>query len=336
MTAGSVDPATRPELWRGAVTWERVAGGIRPWRLDPEDAPLAYAPELFERARAAAGVRLEMRTDARRLELELDVAGAEPLPFDLVVDGELRARRKVAGPASLDFDLPGSDAAVALWLPQGGEVVVRRAAVRDATSAEPSRSAPRWVAYGSSITQCVASPGPSETWPALVARRLDLDLTCLGFSAECHLDPVVVRQIAALPAELISLCLGINVYGRLSFSARSWRGQVADFIRRVREGHPGTPLLVTSPIGCPARESTPNANGMTLRDLRDGVHEVVRDLAGRGDAAIRLVDGRDLLAESEARHLFDGLHPDQEGNVLIASRVAAALRAAAGDIVPAG
>ncbi|WP_116951827.1 GDSL-type esterase/lipase family protein [Jiangella endophytica] len=327
MTDVDLDPMDRPDLWLGAVSWEAAGRWRQPWRLPPRLERRAYAPELFEKAMAPAGVRAALTSEARELTVELDIATEDPSPLDLLVDGELAQRaRLVAGANQVAFGLPGRRAAIELWLPQHGQTRLAEVRLRDAAGAVlPAEPAPRrWLCYGSSITQCRHASGPAETWPALVARARGWDLLCLGFGGQCHLDPVAADTIRAEPADLISLCLGINVYGAGTYSRRTWRGRVADFVARVRDAHTRTPIVVMSPIASPERETVTNAAGMTLADLREGVHEVVADLSA-DDGDLHLVDGTSILRPSEADLLADGLHPGPHGYRTMATRIGAAL-----------
>jgi hypothetical protein len=318
-----VDPGWREELWEGAVAWTSEGEAWQPWRLHPDAEGLAYAPELFARARMAAGVRLRLRTDARAITVELELEGDAPGSVDLVVDGLMTERTSIPpGRTLLEAVLPARAADVELWLPQHGCTRVRTAELSDAHEAVAvGPTGPRWVAYGSSITRCATSRGPSETWPALVARDLGLDLLCMGFGGQCHLDPVVPGQIGRARPDVITACLGINVYGALTFGPRSWPGQVAGFIARLRAECPHAVIVVLSPIGCPAREDTPNATGLTLAALRDDVERVAGDLRERGDERLFLVSGIELLSPEEGELLVDGLHPGPEGYHLMAERL---------------
>ncbi len=329
MTDVDIDPVDHPDLWHGAVSWEPVGRWRQPWRLPPRLQRRAYAPELFEKAMAPAGVRAAMTSDARELTLELDIGTEEPSPLDLLVDGDLARRAQLAaGRNQLTFALPGRRAAIELWLPQHGQTRLASVRLRDVSDApQPAqRARRRWLCYGSSITQCRHASGPAETWPALVARAQGWDLLCLGFGGQCHLDPVVADTIRGETADLISLCLGINVYGAGTYNRRTWRGRVADFIARIREGHPETPIVVMSPIASPEREAMANAAGVTLAELREGVHQVVSDLSA-DDANLHLVDGTSILGLSEADLLADGLHPGPGGYRTMADRIGAALEA---------
>ncbi|SDU64234.1 GDSL-type esterase/lipase family protein [Jiangella alkaliphila] len=313
-------PGERPDLWSGAVAWTVDGARRQAWRLPPEEEPFAYAPALYGKARIAAGVRFGASIRARQLEIELVSVGDDAGPADVLVDGRLVLRQR-PGPDRLRIELPPRRVRVEAWLPHRGRVEVGSVRATDVVAADSLPSAVRWVAYGSSITQCEGSEGPSQTWPAIVARTLGWDLTCLGFGGECHLDPVVPRTIARLAPGVVSLCLGINVHGRSSFSGRSWQGQAAELIRRVREAHATATIVVSSPIFSAARESTPNGAGLTLGDLREQVHEVGRDFRERGDTGVHVLDGRSLIGPGDAHLLRDGLHPSHDGYRLMAERM---------------
>ncbi|WP_211239698.1 GDSL-type esterase/lipase family protein [Jiangella gansuensis] len=303
------------------MAWTVHDSGWQPWRLPPEEQPLAYAPSLYKSAAAAAGVRFGASIQARAIEIEIIGTGDEVGPIDVLVDGRLAARQP-PGPDGLRIELPSQQVRVEVWLPHRGSVAFRSIRAAEVTSIAPLAATKRWVAYGSSITQCAASNGPSQTWPALVSRALGWKLTCMGFSGECQLDPVVSRAIAHLAPEIVTLCLGINVYRHNSFSVRSWRGQVAELIRRIREARETTAIVVGSPIFCPAHEATPNDAGMTLADYREHLHQVAHDFRDRGDHRVHVLDGRLLLGPDDAHLLHDGVHPNHDGYRLMAGRMA--------------
>jgi hypothetical protein len=66
--------------------------GELPCRLPVLRAPRLIHPQLLQPARMAAGVRLDLETDATALEWDVTVAPKPgdvrpPAPFDVVVDG---------------------------------------------------------------------------------------------------------------------------------------------------------------------------------------------------------------------------------------------------------
>ena len=320
-------------LWTGYQHREVDADGWTTfWRLDPRGRDFSLTDwtgipdrpghRLWIRASTPAGVRGTWRTAAStvRLEIRGDLGGLYDsiAPVDVLVDGELHRRCAIReGEQHLTVDLPGRPAEVQVWLPQKGVIGVR--GLEFDAEAEPlAPSGPRWVTYGSSVTQCTGAYGPSETWPALVARQHGWECVSLGFAGECHLDPVAASTLRDLPARLISMCLGINIYAGETFGGRTLPGQVEAFVATVREGHPQTPLVVITPLPAPNLEGKPNALGLTLDDVRTCI-----ELGARTDPAVQLIDGRDILTPAEARALYaDDVHPGPDGYRLLGERFA--------------
>lgn len=290
-------------------------------------------PALALTARMPAGVHLAFETDATGFEWQVEAEVAEgasrpPAPFDVFVNGELVLRHDAGGPLRVRGLRPGRHE-VRIWLPQRG--FVRLGPLRlDGTEAVPLLPRPRWITYGSSISQCTGAPGPSQTWPALVAREHGWSLRCLGFARQCHLDPVAARFIRDSPADLISLCVGTNIHGAASFSARTLGPALAGFIATIRDGHPGTPIAVISPTAAPEREHRPNALGLTLAQVRDQVEATVRAVQEEGDPALTLIPGHTVLGPEDSTLLADDVHPSPAGYRLMATRLAPAL----GNLMP--
>lgn len=277
-----------------------------------------------------SGVSARWLTGASALEIEL--RGPEDArPTDVLVDGVLHARLATAvGGALQRVALPAGEHVVELWLPQLGLVQLRSVTFWGGPAVSVRPAGLRWITYGSSITHCSAADGPSETWPALVARRYDWQLTSLGLGGQCQLDPIVARTIRDTPADLVSLCLGVNVHNASTYSARTFQSQVVGFLQTVRDGHPDTPMVVIGPIASPSREDEPCETGMTLREIRRAVASAVTSLRNLGDLRMEYVDGRSVLNVAEAPgYLHDGLHPSPDGYRLMAQRLAPILAKAA-------
>jgi hypothetical protein len=131
----------------------------------------------------------------------------------------------------------------------------------------------------------------------------------------------MARTIAAHPADLISLKLGVNTHGMGTFSERTWASAVLGFILDVRDGHPDTPLLVISPMHTATREGKPSSTGLTLGWMRRTLAELVEKLRAKGDRQLVFLSGHALLGpEHEADLQPDGVHPTAEGYEHIADR----------------
>jgi lysophospholipase L1-like esterase len=314
----TIHPNDRRLAWPGAISLQRTAEWVQPWRL-PYDRLGLFPPDLLrERAAMPAGVRLAFRTNATLVAGDI-VPQPELAPLDLCCDGALLCSLDISGQEHFQFtNLPAGDKLIELWLPQFGAFRLRALALNaGATLAPDEEQRPRWLTYGSSITQCRAAASPARTWPAIVARTRGYDLTCLGYGGQCHLDPLIANLIRDRPADYLSLCVGINIYGSGSFNARSFGPAIIGFVQTIREGHPATPLVVQSPIFSPPRETAPNVVGFTLQAMREEVTAAVDALQAAGDQYVHYVDGLTILGADQAHRLPDDLHPDAEGYALM-------------------
>ena len=317
-----------PLTFAGAVSLE-VDGAVHPWRIPYGQRDL-FDPGLVERAACPAGVRLRLSSDAEALTLRVVSPEAEPSSswvFDLLVDGRLHQRvHPPVDARAIEFtDLPAGRHLLELYLPsQYVSVPIRSLEVNREATVEPwPDERPRWITHGSSITHCRHAHGPSETWPALVANRLGLNLTCLGYGGSCHAEPMVARMIRDLPADYISLKLGANVVGEGSLSKRTFRAAIIGMIETIRDGHLHVPIAVVSPFFWPEHEVIPNGMDMTMPLAREVVEEAVRTLQKHGDRNLRYVDGLTIFGREDEEYLADKVHPGGDGQHIIADRFSA-------------
>ncbi|WP_344656514.1 GDSL-type esterase/lipase family protein [Catenulispora subtropica] len=360
-----------PIAYRGALEVVTTEAGVLARRL-PQWTVAQYPEASMERqATAGSGVRLAFRTAATVVELDVlttvaMMAEGEPNPddagnFEITVDGVPSGVRKApvgnvieldaafqesafvpGGPTTIRFDgLPAGAKEIEVWLPQWVKTEV--AAVRADAPVDPPTATGRrvWLHHGSSISQCNEAASPLGVWPVIAARAAGVDPVNIGLSGNCYLDPFVARSIRDTPADVISLKLGINFTCRATYRLRTLGPTVHGFLDTVREGHPTTPILVVSPIACPAVERTPGptvwrndvftATGnpadvaigaLTLEVVRAELRRIVAERS-KQDPNIAYLDGLDLLALHEAdEFLGEGLHPTPAGYRLIGERFA--------------
>ncbi|MFG2094705.1 GDSL-type esterase/lipase family protein [Streptomyces sp. NPDC048612] len=346
-----------PVELRGALDLEDTPAGVLPRRL-PEWTKEQYQdPSVHGVTLMPSGVRLVFRTDARELEFEVLTSTGQldtdpgPQPtgmLELLVDGAPAGRRqapvgnvvRMAGPGGEQRMIPGEPGTVRfsglpdgmktveLWLPQQTptELVALRADGEVLAPLPDGRR--RWVHHGSSISHCVEADGPTGTWPVVAAALGGVEVINLSQAGNALLDPYVARTIRDLPADLISLKVGINIVSLAAFRLRTFGPAVHGFLDTIREGHPDTPLLVISPVSCPALEETPGPTAIAPdgklaalgdpADVADGAlslavvrAELSRIVAARRahDPRLHYLDGRELLGPDETDDLADGLHP---------------------------
>ncbi|WP_030567626.1 GDSL-type esterase/lipase family protein [Streptomyces aureocirculatus] len=360
-----------PVELRGALDLERTPAGVLPRRLPAWTREQYQDPSVDGVTMMPGGVRLVFRTDACELELEvLTCTGQlesddEPRPagmLELLVDGVLAGRRqapvgnvlRMAGPGTEQRLIPGEPGVVRftglrpgmkhveLWLPQQTPTELLALRVDGEVRAPLPDGRRRWVHHGSSISHCLEAEGPTGTWPAVAAALGGVEVINLSLAGNAVLDPYVARTIRDLPADLISVKVGINIVALAAFQLRTFAPAVHGFLDTIRDGHPHTPLLVMSPVSCPALEETPgpttsgpdgglvalgdphdvDAGALTLAVVRDELTRIVAARRAR-DPRLHHLDGRELLGPDDVGGLTDGLHPDADAYRRMGKRFAA-------------
>lgn len=326
---------------------------------------------LHRWTRFPSGVRLRFRTQATTIALEVHVMPLtiarvieEPAVarFDLVVDGhevQTEAARK-GGQIRLEMDGPlttkeefirgegeeitftnlgESMKEIEIWLPAGALVEIRSISANNEILPPTQSENKKWVHYGSSISQCAETERPLDIWSVHASRLLGLDIRNLGLAGEAHLDGFVARTIADLPADFISLKLGINVVNGDSMRERTFIPAVHNFLDTIREKKPTTPLLVISPIICPFHEVNPGptligdsgltsmnrphalaAGALNLPKIRTILERIVHE---RDDQNLYFLNGLELFNENDLHLMPDLLHPNSQGYRLMGERFAA-------------
>ena len=355
------------EALRGVARMNKTARGLSLSRL-PEwtYAQHAHEPGVAKMAERLAGAHIDIETAATKITVTYrSLRDSNPStnwisgPSTIAVttedfeqnishsNGDLRVwnfdviEQEIEGEDSVaEFELPATNTPrlVQIWLPQNCPIELISIEANDEWQPPSSGFQPLWLHYGSSISHCEDADGPLGVWQVAAARELDLDVYNLGLGGCANLEQFAARTIRDMPAELISLKLGINVVNNASYTSRTFGPAVHGFIDTIRDAHKTTPILVISPVCCPAHENNPgpsetDANGMvkgqefsrhswigelTLRGIREILSELVAQRSAT-DPNIHYMDGLQLFNETEALTMPDGIHPDAAGYRKIAA-----------------
>jgi hypothetical protein len=363
-----------PELIRGAAEIEVTSRGLRPHRLPAWVREQFPDPQLLSMEAQPSGVRLAFRTTANRIDLvthpsRIAYRGAERPRgrIDVFADGQLLLRDVLDDGDRMEVDLatgqtafesggphtttvpslPAGRHQIEIWLPHN-ETVELLELRADAPIEPDDAQAPLWVHHGSSISQGSNAVAPSETWPALAARRGGVELRNLGLGGSALVDPFLARVIRDTTADYLSVKLGINVVNLDGMRLRTFVPAVHGFLDTIREGHPDTPLVLISPLFCGIHEDTPGPGTIDPASLGTGqvrflaagspgdvalgrltlkvIRRELRSLAERrtADKNLHYLDGTRLYGPADAAELPlpDGLHPGPEAHHRIGARFA--------------
>ncbi len=353
----------------GALDVDHRDGGFAPRRLPDWTREQFFGPGIGFASDCTAGVRLRLSTAAREIRLHATFTrnttatrrrSLAPISLvaeesgrqldrvdldegDVVLEEPDHSTRRILGLRSaVDLVLGGDGSrirTVDIWLPHAAETIIYGAETDCPVGVGEQLGLPRWLHHGSSISHGQNADGPLGPWPQSAARRLGLDLINLGFAGNALLDPFVARAIAAQPADVITLKIGINLVNADAMRARTFVPALHGFLDIVRAGHVSTPIAVITAIVCPEHETVPGPTqeripghysgtprplqtgdgSLTLERTRQLISDVI-SVRVRRDPALEVVDGLSLLGPRDASYLYDDLHPDQPGHDLIADR----------------
>jgi lysophospholipase L1-like esterase len=322
----------QPEPFLRGCAWPAGEGIPYP-RCDPGPAGLRLPADTRAAAALPVGVRFEFTGECEAVEIayrtetrELGYRGPGAGTKFVLFRGAARLAEADAalgeGRASLAAGR-GPEPAT-LYLPEGMRPTVLELRARGG-EIRPAPARPRWLCYGDSIAEGWCASEPAGAWPHLAARAEGLDVVNLGYAGAARGEIASAEEIAALPAELISISHGTNCWTRTPHSAELFAAGLRAFLSVVREKHAATPIVALSPILRADAEATRNRLGASLADLRGAFEAVVRERCAAGDARLHLVPGLPLVRREQ---MPDGIHPDDGGHAALARALGPVLRAA--------
>ncbi|MCX7806590.1 MAG: GDSL-type esterase/lipase family protein [Planctomycetota bacterium] len=321
---------------RGALRLERTGGGLLPIRFT-QDA-LAYYSAGGEarrvRALCPAGVSIEFLAGAGPVSVAVAMEigeAARPFAFaELYVDGEPagtigseRPGRLVEGGIRIGPSPCDSKRRLSLYLPHCRVASIARIAVEDGGSFEPAPRRKLLLALGDSITQGMTALHPGSAFPVVAARELGMDLHDCGVGGHVFDAASLPVRPAENPA-LITVAYGTNDWSRGSDGS-----MIRPYLTRLRELYRAVPIFVLSILWRPDADRPPaggysqprNVAGLTIDEFRARLADAAGSLPGATFVP------REVLLPASSEYLFDDIHPNDNGHLLMGRNLAAFIRA---------
>jgi hypothetical protein len=292
------------------------------WRL-PKSAKEKVPKAVWARGLVPDGDRIRLTCNSTTLGIRVQAAHEHTRRcfFDAFVNGEYAGSVSADGTQRVDLVLfEKKDRAwkdITIYLPHNFEV--RAFAIGLDGDAE-LRTPPAFalkkpiVCYGSSVLQGTGAAHPSKTYPAEVARRLNLDFVNLGFGGAGKAEVEVVGLVNQLDA-----CCYLFDLGK-SYGAPTPE-RYCRMLDTIRAAHPDTPIFCVTPIYSTKEESEPPYKKKS-EDLRSLMRQAAMDRQQAGDKLMYVVEGLELFGEADKALFHDPQHPNDAGNERMAERLA--------------
>lgn len=312
----------------------RAAPGA-PYPRARDDARLPR--DTWGMAQTPACVRLELVGDADAISIRYRTETADPgfrgpgggLSFQCWRGGSVVSEEKaVVGEGAVELPLgDGFDASerAIVYLPEIMRPTIE-AIEPVAGSIEAAPDQPQWIAYGDSVLEGWSTTAPALGWGARVARERGLDIVNMGYAGSARGELASAEHVASRRADVYSVTHGTNCWTVVPHSVDMMRATVDAFLTVLRDEHPETPIVVSSPVLRPDAEDTPNRLDATLADLRRVMEDVTTTRIDAGDHHLSLVSGEGII---DGTMLADGIHPDDAGHAAMAAAIGPAIARAA-------
>jgi len=185
---------------------------------------------------------------------------------------------------------------------------------------------PRYLAYGTSITQGFDCDGPQLSYVGQTAWHLGADLINLGVGGACHCEPAFAEHIAGRTDwHIATLELSVNMRG---FTLDEFHRRVEYMIHAIAGSDPARPVVCITlfPFFADFGLEAANANPVgSAEQYRQALRDVVADSP---HANVHLIEGPELL-KNIGGLTADLIHPSDHAMIEIGCNLADRLKAIA-------
>lgn len=261
------------------------------------DSPSITVESVFGDERKASYTMLQA---SRGYDLYVKVADA----WKWAASGALTPDEKDC-PCNLISGLDRTRKEFLLYLPMFTELLSCRIGVERGSSIEPSPDPfrHRVVFYGSSFTQGTGTARSGMAYPLQFERRTGIQAISLGMGARCLMQDYVAAVLADVEADAFVFDTFSNP------PVEMIEDRLFPFIERIREAHPGVPLIFQQTILTEGSAFSPERRRNELARMAR-VEQLMKTAVSRYDDVFFIhpdPSGSPYAATP------DGLHPDDAG-----------------------
>lgn len=339
-TSAAAAPTTVTLVWRDAAEFTVEGRGFKdtkgkwdrlPARADATATPAnrwTVPPAVWTLSKNTAGVAVRFVTDAKEIHADWDAGeGMWHMPPSGMSGLDAYARtdegtwkyvgtgrpKKTRTQHRMIGSRPGVETEYMVFLPLYNGVSDLKFGFPEGATVKPGPARPAGqkpiVFYGTSITQggCASRSGMGHC--AILTRKLDREIINLGFSGSGKMEPALAELITEIDAAVYVLETLPNM------TIEMVETRVEPFVRRLRQDHPRTPILLVENYVMSDKAEQNKA----LRRIYEG-------LVSDGVTGLHYLRSKNVLHDDGEEGTVDGVHPTDLGFVRLANQFEPVLR----------
>lgn len=296
-------------------------GYVQPIRFSDSQVLEYEKDTVFKReASSTAGVCIHVKTDASALTFNYTIAPGSSYDiysFDTYTDGRLYSHLEglisetEEGKFEISFD--GGLKDVLIYFPCFARVQINDVQFNNANTVESVYVNKRLLVMGDSITQGYRCKFPSNTFPAIIARKMGADLLNQGIGGEMFHPEIAKSPCGWNPTHIIT-CYGTNEWRHKSKSVFIDNG--TRFFNNLRNAYPEVPIAAVTPIWRRDKLTAREDDMFPFEEIDSAMERIISEI----DNAV-LISGKKLVPEISELMQDGFLHPNDLGFILYGERL---------------
>jgi lysophospholipase L1-like esterase len=299
-------------ITKGAAMIREVENGLRFDRFTQRELDMYQATnaDFYKKAQSSAGIRLEFKTDSRRLAFSALTAPGSSRPFchfDLYRDGVFFAQigsNQIDSALSGEFDLGKGEKEIRLYFPWSASTLLQSVTLDDGATLIPLKKERTMLIYGDSITQGYDTHHPSLSYASLLTDALEAEAFNKAIGGE-FFNPALAKSAEAENPDLITVAYGTNDWSKKTLE--EFEANCAEFYTTLSKKYPNSKIFALTPIWRADWDQRITGVG-EFPHVAEHIQKVAASLPN-----VTVLTGFDWVPKEESYFADRYLHPNDQG-----------------------
>ena len=314
---------------KGCSFPEMVDGKMHYFRFKPELRSMKKVKlqQDSKKGKTTSGVSLLFKTNSKKITLNFAIkAGDENRgsSFGLYINGKwqraLNFPKKMKD-LELNISGDGTMSKFEVVLPNWSNPSLKNISIDEKSALEKvGKLGETYVAFGDSISHGTGQKGTYDTYPFILAKKLNKELYNVAVGGGKISQPVSEQIFEMSDIDLLTILIGYNDLNS-GKSTKEYKKQYKEFVSQVRESKPFTKIVCISPLF--TTNTKINKAGAKIEDYRTAVKEIVKEFKRGGDEFIYFINGPDVTSVKNLCELGvkDNVHLSIKGAAMLADEL---------------